>query len=251
MKIVVALIAACGLVASMGTAAQAASTVKVGSTVSGQPTSGLNPQTKQWEGVAVELMMAVAKDAGLQLEFVPMVFAELQPALLDKKIDVIASGFGITPARQKVVAFTEPYWTFRDLLVVPTTDARVYRSAADFKGMSIATPKGSAYAAGLQKAGANITFVASPPEAIRALEEGRVAGVVDNGLQVAYRLRGNANPRLKIVDSYPPIQEVQLAFAVRKDDVDLLAKLDASLAKLQASGAVREIAAKWSLRGPT
>lgn len=222
--------------------------LKVGSTTAGQPMSGLDPKTKQWEGVAVELLLAVSKDAGLQVEFQPMTFAELQPALIDKKIDIIASGYGPTPPREKVVDFTQPYWSFRDMLVVPIDDTKVYRSPADFKDMSIATPRGSSYVNGLKEAGANLTLVATPPDGLIELEAGRVAGVVDNGLQLAYRLRGDLHPGLKIVSSYSPVQEGKLAFAVQKGNTELLGKLNASLTKLRADGTVESITAKWGLK---
>jgi polar amino acid transport system substrate-binding protein len=221
--------------------------LRVGSTTAGYPVSGFNGQTHKWEGIAVELLAAVAKDAHLEIEFQPLVFAQLQPALLERKIDIIAAGYGITPAREKIVGFTAPYWTVRDVLVVPVEDTKAYKSHADFKGMSIVTPKGSAYVAGLQDAGAKVTLADSPPLVLAELEAGRVAGAVDNGLQVAYRLRENAHPKLKIVDTYTPFQVTKVAFAVRKGDNDLLARLNASLAKLQADGTVRSIAAKWHL----
>jgi len=82
---------------------------------------------------------------------------------------------------------------------------------------------------------------------ITGKEAGHVAGVVDNGLQIAYRMRNNAHPTLKMMDSYPPIQEGKLAFAVRKGNADLLAKLNASLKKLQADGTVKAIDSRWGL----
>lgn len=224
-----------------------AEVLKIGTTVSGQPMSGRNPQTKEWEGVALELLMSVAKDADLQIEFVPMIFAELQPALLDKKIDVIAGGYGITPEREKVVDFTNTYGEYRDLLVVPVVDIKPYRSVADFKGMKIAVPKGSAYVAGLKEAGAEIVFVNGPADTLPELEAGHVAGVIDNGLQLAYRLKIEPHPTLKIVNDYTPIQVGRLAFAVQKGNADLLTKLNASLARLQANGTVKTIKTKWGL----
>jgi polar amino acid transport system substrate-binding protein len=248
MRMIIAAVTSCALAFAVAGPSEAQPVLKVGSTTAGQPMCGLNPQTKQWEGVAVELLLAVSKDAGLQIEFLPMTFAELQPALIDKKIDIIASGYGPTPAREKVVDFTQPYWSFRDLLVVPVGDTKVYRSPADFKDMSIATPKGSAYVDALKDAGANLTLVATPPDGLSELEAGHVAGVVDNGLQLTYRLRGNAHPGLKIVGSYSPVQEGKVAFAVQKGNTELLPKLNASLAKLRANGTVESIAAKWGLR---
>jgi len=53
-------------------ASSAQPVLKAGSTTAGQPTSGLNPQTKQLEGISVEVLQAIAKDTGLQIEFKPM-----------------------------------------------------------------------------------------------------------------------------------------------------------------------------------
>jgi polar amino acid transport system substrate-binding protein len=247
MKTVVsALLAALTIAFSNASFAQQA--LRAGSTTAGQPMSGINPQTKEFEGVAVELLKAVAKDAGLELQFVPMNFAELQPALDDNKIDLIAASYGVTPARLKLVDFTEPYGSYRDVLIVRADDQKTYRFTADFKGMSIATSKGSAYVGALKEAGANLTLVNTPPEAISELEAGHVAGIVDNGLQLTYQLRSNAHPSLKIVDSYQPIQEAKLAFAVRKGANDLLAKVNPSLKKLQDNGTVEATFSKWGLK---
>lgn len=236
------------LVIAFSNASCAQQVLRAGSTTAGQPMSGLNPQTKEFEGVAVELLRAIAKDAGLKVEFVPMAFAELQPALNEKKIDVIAASYGITPARIKLVDFTEPYGSYRDILLVRADDQKTYRSTTDFKGMTIATSKGSAYVSALNENGANLTLVDRPPEAISELEARRVAGVVDNGMQLTYQLRNNAHPDLKAVDSYQPIQEAKLAFAVRKGDTDLLTMLNRSLKKLQDDGTVKAIYSKWGLK---
>jgi polar amino acid transport system substrate-binding protein len=236
------------LAIAFSNASSAQQMLRAGSTTAGQPMSGINPQTKEFEGVAVELLRAVAKDAGLEVQFVPMNFAELQPALDDKKIDVIAASYGVTPARLKLVDFTEAYGSYRDVLIVRADDQKTYRSTADFKGMAIAIPKGSAYVGALKDAGANLTLVNTPPEAIGELEAGHVAGVVDNGLQLTYQLRNNAHPSLKIVDSYQPIQEAKLAFAVRKGADDLLAKLNPSLKRLEDNGTVKAIYSKWGLK---
>jgi polar amino acid transport system substrate-binding protein len=247
MKVVVSA-AIAALTISFACASFAQQPLRAGSTTAGQPMSGINPQTKEFEGVAVELLRAVVKDAGMEVQFVPMNFAELQPALNDNKIEIIAASYGITPARLKLVDFTEPYGAYRDVLIVRVDDLKAYRSTADFKGMSIAIPKGSSYVGALKEAGANLTLVNTPPEAISELEAGHVAGVVDNGLQLTYQLRNNAHPSLKIVDSYQPIQEAKLAFAVRKGANDLLDKLNPSLKKLQDNGTVKAIYDKWGLK---
>lgn len=227
--------------------ALAAATMKVGITPAGQPASGLNPQTKAPEGFAVEIMQAVAADAGLALEFQPMAFGELQQSLLDKKIDAVAGSFGITPERQKVVDFTHPYGSYQDRLLVKASHPGAYQSVADLKGMRIATSRGSSYVRPLEEAGADLSLSGALPESIAKLAAGSVDGIIENELQLNYLLRTGGRTEFRLVDSYKPILVGHLAFAVRKGDADLLAKLDRSLAKLEAGGSVAEIKKKWGL----
>lgn len=227
--------------------AQALTTMRVGITPMGQPASGLNAQTRAPEGFAVEIMQAIAADAGLAVEFLPMPFGDLQRSLLERGIDAVAGSFGITAERQKVVDFTHPYGRYQDRLLVRAADTGTYRSIADLKGMKIATSRGSSYVKPLEDAGAELSLSATPPESLAKLEAGSVAGVVENELQLKHLLRAGSKTGLRLVDGYQPILIGQLAFAVRKDDADLLLKLDGSLAKLQANGTVAVIKQKWGL----
>ena len=243
-RIAVALVA--GLwAASPG--AQAQTVIKVGITPAGQPASGLNIETKQPEGFAIEIMQAVAADAGLSVQFEPMPFGELQQALIDRKIDAIAGSYGITPERQKAVAFTHPYGSYRDVLIVKASNTTSYRSVADLKGSKISTSRGSSYVKPLEEAGAHVSLRTTPPESIAALDAGTVDGIVDNGLQLSFLLRSANAAGFRRVESYQPILVGHLAFAVRKGDTDLLTAIDHSLSKLEATGAVAAIKTKWGL----
>jgi polar amino acid transport system substrate-binding protein len=50
---------------------------------------------------------------------------------------------------------------------------------------------------------------------------------------------------VRLVDSYKPVTVGTVAIGVRKSDSELLGKINASLAKLKASGAVDRILEKW------
>jgi len=227
--------------------AQVQASMKIGITPAGQPASGLNAQTKVPEGFAVEIMQAMAADAGLAAEFVPMPFGELQKALLDRKIDAIAGSFGITPERRKVVDFTRAYGSYQDRLLVRASDREAYRSVADLKGMKIATSRGSSYVKPLEDAGADLSLSATPPESMAKLEAGNVQGVIENELQLRHLLGAGGMTGFRLVEGYQPILIGHLAFAVRKGDADLLAKFDASLAKLEANGTLATIKKRWGL----
>jgi polar amino acid transport system substrate-binding protein len=229
------------LLALASNAACAQGTLKAASTPAGQPASGLN--SGKWEGIAVELLTEMLKTR--RIEFMQMNFAELQDALTSSQVDVIAAAFGITPERAEVVDFTKPYGSFRDVLLLPEADKNTYQALSDLKGKRIASSRGGAYVKPLIDAGVNLVEVNNPAAGITALQAGRVEGVVDNGLQLRFRIKQMNLTGLRIVDSYTPITEGKLAYAVRKGDTNLLSTLDAALTKAEQDGLLKRLKEKW------
>ncbi|MCB1539485.1 MAG: transporter substrate-binding domain-containing protein [Hyphomicrobiales bacterium] len=123
-------------------------------TIAAQPAAGVNPDTSAPVCFAVDIMLAMAADAGLNVYFRPMTFGELQQSLLGTKIDIIAGTFGIMPERQKVVAFTQSRGAYNDVLFVKASDRCSYGSVADLKGKKIDRSRRGSYVKPLEVAGA-------------------------------------------------------------------------------------------------
>ncbi len=72
----------------------------------------MNATTKQGEliGLDVDLARAMADALGVELEFRTLAFADLLPALVSGRIDVVVSGMTATAARNRQVAFVGPYF---------------------------------------------------------------------------------------------------------------------------------------------
>src|ERR1043166_145088 len=70
---------------------------KVGSTPTGIPFTFLDTKTNTIEGVMVDLIKAIASDAGFKVEIEGMQFSTLIPSLTANKIDIIAAAMYITP----------------------------------------------------------------------------------------------------------------------------------------------------------
>ena len=105
-------------------------------------------------GIFVDLTNAVAKDAGLPVQYELMTFADLIPALTSGKIDVIATEMAITPARAEQVDFSNPvYNPPKEAVVVSASDKTAYRSLADLNNMTVGVQKGSIQLALLQQTG--------------------------------------------------------------------------------------------------
>jgi polar amino acid transport system substrate-binding protein len=235
-------------VPAMGPAAAADPVLKVGSTATGVPFTFLDTKTNTIQGIMVDLVTAVGKDAGFAVEIEPMQFSTLIPALTTNKIDLIAAAMFATPARREVIDFTDTVYTYGEGLVVPKADAKDYVSLEDLKGKTVGAQVGTAFVEPLQKSGLfpEVKIYDTIPDILRDVNAGRIgAGFADYPI-VAYNLSQGGFPAARVVKSYKPSVMGSVAIGLRKGD-PMLAKLNASLAKLQADGTIEKILAKWSL----
>src|SRR6516162_10583384 len=124
-RFVQAAIAALSLAAIAPASAQ--QVLKVGSTPTGVPFTFLDTKTNQIQGVMVDLITEIGKDAGFAVEVEPMQFSALIASLTSNKIDIISAAMFITAARKEVIDFSDPIYTYGEGLVVPKSDTKEYK----------------------------------------------------------------------------------------------------------------------------
>ena len=93
--------------------------LKVGSTPTGIPFTFLDTKTNTIEGVMVDLIKEIGKDAGFKVEIEGMQFSTLIPSLTANKIDIIAAAMFITAPRKEVIDFSGPVYTYGERLHLP------------------------------------------------------------------------------------------------------------------------------------
>jgi polar amino acid transport system substrate-binding protein len=226
---------------------QAQQILKVGTNSNGAPWSFHDAKSNTEQGISVELITEIAKDAGLQIQLMPMTLDELIPALNSNKTDIIAANLLITPERQALIAFSDAIAPGGDGLVVLKTDSKEYKTLDDLKGLAVGTQAGSPYGALVQKSGLfpDLKIYPNGQAALRAVSTGEIkAGVVGVNL-AAYEIKLGTFPDVKLVKSYQPVFAGVDAFGVRKTDGDLLKKINASLAKLKANGTLKTVLTKY------
>jgi polar amino acid transport system substrate-binding protein len=247
-RLVQAAIAVVALVASVPASAQ--QVLKVGSTPTGIPFTFLDTKTNSIQGVMVDLITEIGKDAGFTVQIEPMQFSALVSSLTSNKIDVIAAAMFATAARKEVIDFSEPVYTYGEGLVVPKTDTKSYASQDDLKGEVVGAQVGTAFVDALKKSGlfGEVKAYDTIPDILRDVNTGRLkAGYADYPI-LAYNLKQGGFPEVRLVDSYKPVMLGTVAIGIRKSDQDLLAKINASLARLKANGSVDKILDKWGLK---
>ena len=242
--------AACALTLSTGGAALAQQTLKVGSTPTGVPFTFLNTQTNKIEGAMVELMEAVAKEVGFTPVIEPTPFSALIGALNSNRIDIINAAMYVTPPRQEQVAFTKPYYSYGEGLIVQKKDAKDYKAFEDLKGEAVGAQVGTAYVEPLKKSGlfSEVKIYDTIPDILRDVNAGRIkAGFADKPIAAYNVNKLGLFPEARIADNYVSTMKGSIGMAVRKSDTELLKKLDAALEKLTADGTLKTIWAKYGL----
>ncbi|WP_198470136.1 transporter substrate-binding domain-containing protein [Acetomicrobium sp. S15 = DSM 107314] len=83
--------------------------VKVGTTGDYKPFTYLNKETKEYEGIDIDMARSLAKALGVKLEFVPTTWKNIVTDLVEDKYDVAVGGISKKLDRQMKVFFTIPY----------------------------------------------------------------------------------------------------------------------------------------------
>ncbi|AUX79588.1 ABC transporter substrate-binding protein [Sinorhizobium fredii] len=230
-------------------AAQAQTVYKVGSTPTGTPFTFLDAKTNTIQGLMVDVIEEIGKDAGFKVEIQPMQFSALIAALSSGKIDIISAAMYGSPERAKVVDFSDDVYAYGEGLVVPAGDTKEYGGFDDLKGKRVGGQIGTRYIDALKASGAPAEVGAYDglPDILRDVSNSRIdAGIGDYPI-LAYNLAQGRFPQLRLVNSYKPSVVGPINIAVEQGNVELLAKINASLARMKEDGRFDAILKKWGL----
>jgi polar amino acid transport system substrate-binding protein len=237
---------------AFGGQASAQTVLKVGSTPTGNPFTFLDTKTNTIDGIMADIVKAVGKTSGFEVQIEPMQFSALIGSLTSKRIDLISAAMFITPVRQEVVDFSQPIYSYGEGIVVPVKDATAYRSFAEFKGKRMGVQVGTAFVEPLQKLEklgifSEVKLYDTTADLMRDANAGRIdAGVLDYPI-AAYAISKNVFPNLRMVTTYQPTMVNSIGIATRKGDTETMGKVNAALTKLKADGSIDAILKKWGL----
>jgi polar amino acid transport system substrate-binding protein len=200
-------------------------------------------------GFDVEAMEWVAKDLGLEVEHMPIDWDGIITSLLTKKIDIIASGMSITEDRLKKVDFTIPYWNINQVMVVKK-DSTITMNELMKGNNKIGVQQGTTEAKWLKDESEprawnfKLSYYSSSPLAVEDVLNGRIVAAAMDDAPAHDAVSKKA---VKILGNFGMHPE-DFGYAVRKDDTDLLKKVNASLEKLMATPHWEELIVKYNLK---
>ncbi|MCL1091191.1 basic amino acid ABC transporter substrate-binding protein [Shewanella profunda] len=183
------------------------------------------------KGFDIDLAKQIAKDAGKTLKVENMKFDSLIVALNSGKIDFIASGMTITAERQANVNFSDPYYEATQVVLVNKDNDSIH-TLEDIKDKHFAVQLGTTADIMSKKYTQNVTAFNTGFEAIMELKNAKVDLVLFDSEPAANYLA--KNPELKLIKLDFPAEFY--GFAVSKEQPELLASINKTLAKMKADG---------------
>ena len=242
------LVAAVSLIAAGTTTAFAGKKIINGIDANFPPFAYID-KTGKPAGFDVEAMEWIAKDLGLEVEHMPIDWDGIITSLLTKKIDIIASGMSITADRSEKVNFTIPYWKIDQVMVVKKDSTLTMNDL--MKGdKKIGVQQGTSEAKWL-KAEAEprawnfkLGYYSSSPLAVEDVLNGRIAAAA---MDDAPAHDAVSKKDVKILGNFG-MESEDFGYALRKDETELLEKVNASLKKLMATPYWDELAVKYNLK---
>lgn len=197
-------------------------------------------------GMEVDFARVLAEQLQRPLTFVDMRFSELIPALLADRVDIIMAGMTVTRARELRLAFTDPYLRSGLVAVMRRGEMGKYKSpsvvtqAAVVVGV-VETTTGDKFAREHMNASQVIVY----PTALAAMDElrnNRVDLVITDAPIAAWFV-SRYEADLGVLTQ--PLNEEPLAWALRRDDPELLSATNAALKNLERDGTLQRILSAW------
>lgn len=239
MKLIIATIVGIFMVACGNTGEEKVSKVYVGTNAEFAPFEYL--EDGKTVGFDMDLMAAISKEIGIEIEIKDMAFDGLLPALQAKKIDMIIAGMTATEERKKAVNFSETYYKANQVIIT----AEKAEDIANFEGL-----KGKKVGVILGFTGDVVVSKIKGVEtkkynagyaAIMDLKEGKIDAVVLDGEPAKNFVKNNEGIKITSAEG----EKEEYAMAVSKDNEELLKKINIALTTLKGNGTYDKLLKKW------
>jgi len=203
-------------------------------------------QDGEIQGFEIDVAKELCNRMGAKIKLIDLPFDGLIPELKLHKVHFVAAGMTVTPEREKVVDFTDPYLEGSPLCLVYSEDKFKDLSVSDLINFRVVVNDG--YTADFYVAdtlGINPIRLSNPVDAMIALKSNR-ADVFITAKDTLLPLLQN---KTYANYSYQPIDstEENCAIMLPKGSLDLKGELNGFLKAMKQDGTLDELKSKWGL----
>jgi polar amino acid transport system substrate-binding protein len=195
-------------------------------------------------GVSVDLANALGKYLGKEVEIQNTSFDGLIPALKTGKIDLIISSMTATPERAQSIDFSDPYLKTGLCLLVAKNSPIQSIAELDQPGKTVAVKQGTTghnYATrNLQKA--KVLVLDTESSCVLEVVQGKADAFIYDQMSTYLNWKKNADTTRPILK---PFKEESWAAGIRKDNPELLTKVNEFLKDYRAKGGFEALGDKY------
>ena len=192
------------------------------------------------DGFDVDVAREIAKRLGVELNLVVRKWNGIIDGLLEGSYDAILGSMAITENREKIVAFSSPY--YHSSVQVMIRKGAPFKDLKDLRGKIVGIEAGSNYVEDAKALGmTDIRPFESGTGAFLELSKGKLdAVIVDQIVGINAITRGKYE--IEFLDGRLRREKVGIAF--RKEDKTLIEEVNQILERMQKDGFLRQLSAK-------
>ena len=203
-------------------------------------------ENKNVVGYSIDYLKAVAKEAGLNVEFRNTAWDGIFAALESRQADIIASSVTITDKRKKSMLFTDPYYELHQAVVLPL--GKEIKDLEELAGKRVGGQIGTTAMVQTIPASKIKMIVKTYDEvglAFEDLAKGNLDAVMCDDPVAKYYANTKDEYRDKFHIGLVTGDPEFYGFALRKNDKELAQKLNAGIKAVQEKGIEKQILEKW------
>jgi polar amino acid transport system substrate-binding protein len=208
------------------------------------PFAAPDPKTREMVGFDVDLCNAIARQFGVKATVVPVSVEARVPEVKMGRVDITVANLAYTLSRAEQIQFSHPYYLAKEMLAVKASDPGSKK--ADFRGKRLASTKGSTSEQSIKMNGSEAVTFQDTGSAYMAVQQNKAVGMVANTMTITKLVnqsRQGGAVALKMIQE--PMAFQPIGVGMKKDEPQLLAKVNEALLALDKSGEINRLWEKW------
>ena len=203
----------------------------------------------QLDGVDIDIAKEIASRLRVKLEIKNYGWKDMFVALNNDQIDLALSGIAITPERQKMILFSDPYFSSGQVIITRHDNKTIF-GVKDLAGKKIAAQAGTTsydeakkyVAEDLIAAYPGFSYSTGSPNIVNDLKDGKFEAAIIDYIEALNIIKDEQD--IKIVGT--PFTSENYGIAVRVGHDSLIREVNSILADMKEDGRLEAIRTKWT-----
>ncbi|WP_044640947.1 transporter substrate-binding domain-containing protein [Risungbinella massiliensis] len=221
--------------------------IRIGTTGDYKPFTYWNSETKQFEGYDIDAAKMLAKNLGVEVEFVRTSWPTLMQDLQADKFDIAVGGISRNLERQKTAHLTAPYIRDGKSPLIRIEDKERFKSLADIDQPSvrIGVNPGGTNEKFVQEniKQAQVTVVENNLDIPNMVAEGKFDVMITDSVEARFYAKQDTRLYAALVDQ--PFTTHEKGYLIHRGDLDFQNWINLWMEEMKLQGKFKELEQKW------